>query len=276
VLPDDLSAVYEDLRGQRNVVRTFIQPSHRLSAAWAGADMPGVKTVPRMAHVLDLSGGFSEVWRKRFTGTARTAVRKAERSGVVVEHDTKGALLPVFYDLLQTSVARWAQQQHEPLALARWRAQRRDPLRKFQAIATSVPSGFHLYLAFHQMRPIAGILIYHAAGAMYSRGAMDKAYAGRLRANYLLHRVAIENACLDGCGFYDFGESGDSGQLAQFKTRFGAVPAPYREYVIEHLPLTEADRLLRRVAKRAIRFRDGGTVEHTTKQGRRVADPAAP
>ena len=254
--PEDIASVYADLSSQRNVLRTFIQPCSRTSAAWSAAPMPGVKSVPRLAHVLDLGGGFDAVWQKRFTGSARTAVRKAEKSGVVVEHDTTGALLPQFLDLLERSRERWAQQQHEPLLLARWRARHSNSLAKFRAIAAAVPASFHLYLAQHEGRAVAGILVYHKAGVMYSRGAMIKESAGPVRANYLLHRLAIENACEDGCTFYDFGESGASRQLAQFKTRFGATPTPYREYIVERLPLTEIDRALRKGVKRIIRFRE--------------------
>jgi len=138
--PEDITSVYADLSSQRNVVRTFIQPCSRTSAAWAEAHMPGVKSVPRLAHVLDLDGGFGAVWQTRFTGSARTAVRKAEKSGVVVEHDTTGPLLPEFCDLLERSVERWARQQHEPLLLARWRARHWDSLTKFRAIAAAVPA----------------------------------------------------------------------------------------------------------------------------------------
>jgi hypothetical protein len=52
------------------------------------------------------------------------------------------------------------------------------------------------------------------------------------------------------------GESGNSGSLAQFKTRFGARPYPYAEYHLERLPLTTADRQVRTAVKRILRFRD--------------------
>lgn len=265
--PEDLTAVVAHLRGQRGVLRTFIQPSPRRASLWDRAVLPGVKVIPRLAHVLDLTGGYETVWSKRFTGSARTAVRKSEKLGVIVERDTTGRLLPEFYDLVQASVARWAEQQHEPLPLARWRARRRDPLSKFQAIATAVPSAFNLYLARHEGRAVAGVLVYHGAGAMYSRGAMSKDDAGPLRANYALHRAAIEDACLAGCSFYDFGESGESVPLAQFKTRFGATPAPYRELVLEDLPITELDRALRGAVKRAIGFRETAAPASTGGRG---------
>jgi hypothetical protein len=266
VEPEDLTSICGDLRRDRRVLRTFIQPSPLRSAAWGAARLPGVTRIPRLAHVLDLSGGFDAVWSKRFTGAARTAVRRAERSGVVVEHDRTGELLPVFYSLLEQSVVRWAQQQHEPLALARWRARRRDPLEKFQAIVSAVPSAYHLYVARHGGRAVAAVLVYHGAGGvMYSRGAMDRELAGPVRANHLLHRVAIEDACAAGLRSYDFGESGGSAALAQFKTRFGARPAPYDELVVERLPLTAADRLARTAVKRVIGFRDTGRPDETER-----------
>jgi hypothetical protein len=52
------------------------------------------------------------------------------------------------------------------------------------------------------------------------------------------------------------GETGTAERLAHFKTRFGAVGVPYAEYHIERLPLTAADRRLRRGVKTVIGFRD--------------------
>jgi hypothetical protein len=261
VRAEDLSVVYDDLRRQRGVLRTAIQPSSRTAALWASADLPGVKSVPRLSHVLDLDGGFETVWERRFTGSARTAVRKAERAGVVVERDTTGALVPEFYALLEESVDRWARQQHEPLLLSRWRARRRDPMSKLQAMARFLPSVFTLYLARHQGRAVAGIIVLSGTGARYTNGAMAKELAGPVRANYLLHRTAIEDAVRAGSTHYDFGESGGSQALAQFKTRFGARPEPYRSFRIERLPLTELDRSARTAVKRVIGFREPGAPE---------------
>ena len=252
----EASAVLEDLRRERRVLRTLVQTHPRSRAAWDIGAMPGVKPIPRRAHLLELDGGFDAVWSKRFAGTARTAVRKAEKAGVDVEHDTTGALLPEFLELRRMSVERWARQQHEPLPLARWRSARRDPPDRLRAMAAAVPGGFHLYLARHSGRPVAGIVVLRGRrGASYIQGAMDKDLAGPVRANYLLHRVAIEDACRGGKSFYDFGETGGSSQLAQFKTRFGAEPTYYSDYLIERIPFSEADRLARTFVKRAVGFR---------------------
>jgi lipid II:glycine glycyltransferase (peptidoglycan interpeptide bridge formation enzyme) len=212
--------------------------------------------IPRLAHVLSLDGGFGRVWAKRFAGTARTAVRKAERSGLTVECDTTGRLVPVVYELFERSLDRWARQQHEPRPLARWRGRRRDPVHKFGLIARALGEACRIWVAWRGGQPAAAILVMQGTNANYTRGMMDKEVAGPTRANYLLHQLAIEEACEAGCRHYNMGESGSSASLAQFKTRFGARPCPYAEFHIERLPVTAIDRRARAVVKRLIGFRD--------------------
>ena len=251
----DLAAVFADLAARR-VARITLRPNPLNAAVWEAAKPRGAVSVPRLAHVLELEGGFDHVWRKRFTGNARTAVRKAERSGLRVECDTSGSLLSVFYELFERSLERWAEQQHEPRALARWRGHRRDPLRKIEAMADRLGEGCRLWMAWLDDRPAASILVVQGASANYIRGAMDKELAGPTRANYLLHRLAIEDACAAGCSHYHMGETGASASLAQFKTRFGAQPHHYAEYHLEALPITALDRSLRSAVKRVIGFQD--------------------
>ena len=89
-----------------------------------------------------------------------------------------------------------------------------------------------------------------------SRGAMDADVAGPTRANDLLHRRAIEDACAAGCDSYHMGETGQSSSLAQFEERFGAVPVDHGEHFGERLPLHRVDQAARRVVKRLVGFRD--------------------
>jgi hypothetical protein len=252
---DDLAVVFADL-ATRPVLRTSLRPNPLASASWAEARPRDALTVPRLAHVLDLDGGFARVWRERFTGSARTAVRKAERAGLTVECDTAGRRAGVFYELFERSLDRWARQQHEPRALARWRGHRRDPLRKLRLIAEHLGDRCRLWVAWSGGEPAATILVLQDGNASYTRGAMNKELAGPTRANYLLHRLAIEQACDAGSRHYHMGESGTSAALAQFKTRFGARPVPYAEYHLERLPVTTADRYARTAVKRVVGFRD--------------------
>jgi hypothetical protein len=252
---EDAQLVLGDLAAS-SALRTSLRPNPHSARAWASARGRGVVAVPRLAHVLDLDGGFERVWKERFTENARRAVRKAERSGITVECDTTGRLVPVFYRLFERSLERWAGQLHEPLWLARLRAHRRDPQRKLAALARNLGDSARLWVAFADDRPAAAILVLQGANAHYTRGAMDRELAAPTRANYLLHRLAIEDACNSGCHAYHMGESGTSSGLARFKEAFGAEPRHYAEYHLERVPITATDRLVRSAVRRAVGFRE--------------------
>ena len=176
--------------------------------------------------MLDLAGGFSEVWSHRFRGTARTAVRKAERSGVEVEVDRSGQALQVFFELYEKSIRRWAAMQHEPVALTRWRTMRATPPRMLAAVAEHFGQGCEIWVARVQGMPIAAIVVLRSgSNAKYWRGAMDKELATPVRANEYLHSLAIEQACRDGCRWYEMGQTRPSSPLAAFKEKLGATPA---------------------------------------------------
>ncbi|MEA2131237.1 MAG: hypothetical protein QOJ85_4128 [Solirubrobacteraceae bacterium] len=85
---------------------------------------------------------------------------------------------------------------------------------------------------------------------------MDRDVAAGSRANELLHRRAIEDACVSGARFYHMGEAAPSSSLAHFKQGFGAVEEQHSGYRFERVPLTAADAFVRRQVKRVLRFRD--------------------
>jgi hypothetical protein len=91
------------------------------------------------------------------------------------------------------------------------------------------------------------------------RAAMDED-ATSYRANDLLLRLAVWDACRAGCRSYYLGDSGRSVTLARFKERFGARPYDYAEYLLERLPISAAERGLKRAVKRAVGFRDSGLI----------------
>jgi lipid II:glycine glycyltransferase (peptidoglycan interpeptide bridge formation enzyme) len=258
VAPDLVSMVLDDLAATP-ALRIRVRPNPLHADAWAEATQGrgGVTAVPAHAHVLDLDGGFEQVWKSRMKSTTRTAVRRAERCGVAVETDSTGRLVPVFYDLLLQSFDRWAHQQHEPAWLAQLRGRRRDPIDKFQAITERMGARCQVSVAWFEGQPAAATIVLRGGtNAHYTRGAMDKPLAAHTRANFLLHKTAIEDACASGCRFYHMGESGTSTSLSHFKTRFGAQPCGYAEYWIERVPVYRADRALRGLVKRVIGFRD--------------------
>jgi hypothetical protein len=255
VSPADVALVAADL-SSRPALRTVIRPNPLLAVEWSQAAGPSVQAVARLAHVLDLEGGFDRVWSTRFTGSARRNVRKAEKAGIAVERGSSEEHIAAFTQLWDLSLQRWAARQHEPLWLARLRSRLRDPAWKFSLLASILGDVFGVWLASLEGRPVAAAIVLRGANAHYLTGAMDVEAAGPTRANYLLQAAAIRDACDAGCRHYHLGETGSSGSLAFFKTRFGGEAYPYAEYRFERLPFTSLDRRLRAGAKWAIGFRD--------------------
>ena len=250
-----VTAVLVVLR-RAGAARTRVRPNPVQGAYWAAAArQPGTVVMPRRAHVIDLTGGPDAVLA-RMPASTRRGLRVAARRGVRVEMDRTGRLLPIHQQLVQASILRWAEHQHEPAALARWRAARRDPPAKLEAIARHLGAALVVLVAYLDDRPVASNITLLGAAAHDTRAAIDRPVAGPVRAAELLQWRAIQLACEHGCRTHHLGETGASVSLAQFKERFGAVGVDYAEHRLERIPYTRCDRALRTAAKRALRFRD--------------------
>lgn len=247
---EDVSIVLGDL-AERPILHTYLRPNPL--AAWATTTVPGLVSVPRVYHELNLEGGIDAIWAHRFTAQARRSVRKAERAGVTVECDTTGKLVDVFYSLYQRSVDRWARQTGMPIPVARLRARQLEPLRKYQIVAGRLGQACRMYVAWIDGRPVAtSIVLVHGTHASYWRGAMDKDLAGPSQANYLLQYRSIEDAYNAGCRYYHMGESGTSASLAHYKEAFGASVVQRPEYHFERLPITQLSAPVRRAILRIL------------------------
>lgn len=248
-------AVFEDL-ARLPAVSTQIRPNPLDAALWQEAAPPDWTALPRAAHVLDLEGGIEEVFAKRFRTRTRNRVRRAERGDIDIECGSDDRLISEFHTLLRLSFERWGVRQGEPKFLARWRGLRRDPVEKFQSIAKTFGPAFRLWVARIGGKPAAAIFVLQDHNAHWTRAAMDVELVGHSYANYLLHYLAIKDACQAGCNFYHMGESRRSSSIAEFKSHFGADLLDYAEYRYERLPISWIDEGARKIVKRAIGFRD--------------------
>jgi hypothetical protein len=257
VRPAEAAAVLADVAG-RGALVTEIQLRPGADESWLG-QAPGLRVAEHRwrCHMLDLTGGFGVVWRDRFRGTARTAVRKAERSGIEVEAGRTGGLLREFFLLYQTSIDRWAAMQHEPAWLTRWRTTRFTSPARLAAAAEHFGADCTVWLARREGEPLAGIIVLCSGGyAKYWRGAMDKDRAGPLRANELLHRLAIEDACARGHDRYDMGFTRPGSPLAAFKEKLGAAAMVAHTLRAERIGIPAAGDAARELVKKMIGFRD--------------------
>jgi len=257
VSPEEAAAVLAVVAG-RGPLATEIRLRHDADSTWL-SEARQFQVDKADTYVLDLQDGFDQVWQHRFRGTARTAVRKAERSGLDVEVDRSGRLLSVFSALYEKSIRRWSgQQQREPLWLTRSRATWVSPTSPARLALMTEHFGKNCatWVARSKGQPVAAIIVLTSgAYAKYWRGAMDSEGATPVRANEFLHRLAIEEACLKGCRFYDMGAAQPGSSLASFKEKLGAAPVFTHILRTERLPVHATRQRSEELVKKMIGFR---------------------
>jgi Acetyltransferase (GNAT) domain len=254
VTAEEVAAVIADLASRRLLLQRICPSCLQGDAWWQAIPRDDLRAAarPRNAHAVDLDGGTGPVW-KRFSENARRCIRKAEKQGLEVECDTTGRLLGVFEDLWLLSVQRWAAQKGEPAWLGRLRGRRLNPQDRWRRIAERAGGGVAIWVARHQGKPVAAIVILRGRNDHYTRGAMDKELAGPTRANFLLHWLAIQDACRRGARWYQMGQSGfDGDQVGHFKENFGARAFSFPELWLERLPITQLKSIARATVKRMI------------------------
>ncbi|MEU4498693.1 GNAT family N-acetyltransferase [Streptomyces sp. NPDC023998] len=250
VHPHEVDMVLADLLSD-GALRTSLRPAFTTAEAWPGS-APGVVSVPRTIHVLDLDGGMDVLWTKRWSRNTRarlrSAERKAERAGLVIDSGDSPELVADFYELYLRWLERRARERHLPPAVVRNRGKRAEPLAKFQAVAASLPGVCRILVATLDGEPVAGtIVLLYGSVCVYWRGFSDMRTAGPLRVNQLLQLRSVEQACDVGCRYYEMGESGGVASLERFKANLGGRERRITEYRLERLPLTRVQDQLDRI-----------------------------
>ena len=248
----DVRQVLEDVR-DGPAVRTRIKANHDVADIWGRGLVPGVASSPRRVEVVDLDGGFNRVWERRLNSAARRAVLKAERSGLEVERDGTGRLVPAFYQLYLDWITDRAKASGLPSPLTVALARRREPLEVFEAVAAALGEECQVWLVTYQGETVAGqVMLFHGVHAAAWRSYSKKGSAGRpYGANNLLDRCALEEACERGCRYFSMGESGGVAGLQHYKQTMGATPRTGVDVQVERLPLTRLERSANRARSTA-------------------------
>ncbi|GAA4549712.1 GNAT family N-acetyltransferase [Pseudonocardia xishanensis] len=245
---EDCALVLADLARRPALLRA-VTPMPLRGAAWLAAAPPGARTVPYTAQVVDLDGGFDAVWN-RYRRQARNSVRKAERFELDVRREDGSTADPrgpaVFRELYAASVDRWAAQRGQPLALARMLAARRDRPGQVALAARALGARCVVWSVLRAGEPVAAnVVLQHGAHAIGWLCAMQADLARETLATYLLHSVAIADACAAGVRWFHMGESDSGSGGEHFKRYFGASPVEYAAVRLERLPLSAAERRAR-------------------------------
>lgn len=231
-------------------LRVTIRPNPLTRFAWPANPTSGFHRMDRLTHIVDLKGGFDQVWSKRFPSATRNKLRKAEKYGLDIVRGVGGEHLDEFYKLYLDWLARRARERSMPLPIAQWLGKRREPLLKFKVAAQMLGSAFQVWLACKDGQPIAAaILLHYNNQAFYWRGASARELAGPARANEYLQFQMIQEACKMGCRYYHMGESGGVQTLMYFKKRLGGEEHLYPGFYRERLPVTPLQQSLHTIIR---------------------------
>ncbi len=200
--------------------------AHARSRKWKTWELRGNRALQGQAsaaalywgHKLELSLRADEMFA-RLQGTARTAVRKAEKQNLTVTFTTDMAAVQIFHDLL----CKTRQRHGLPP----------QPLHFFECLQRNIlahQQGW-VVLAKHGDTPVAGAVFLHLGKtAIYKFAASDSSFRD-LQANNLVLWRAIKWYAQNGFSCLDFGRTSIANEgLRRFKRAWGAI-----EHSIEYL-----------------------------------------
>jgi serine/alanine adding enzyme len=173
-------------------------------------------------HVLELSPNPSMVMKNIDKRTIQYCIRKGQRSGVDIREENCQFGMDEFYRLNKLT-----RKKHGIPS---------QPKKFFENMLRHVISNGHasMKLAFYESRVVAAGLFFKFKDTVhYKYNASDPGYLSKATPNHLLTWTAIEQACLEGYRFFDFGRTApDNVGLMRYKEMWGAkaMDLPYYYY----------------------------------------------
>ena len=169
-------------------------------------------------YILELSSNPEEVW-KTFKSNVRRNIKQSQKYGVSVEETKDPKALQTFYQLNCITKRKLGSPCH--------------PWNFFKNLFLYLNDHASLYIARFDNKIIAGgVMLSFDNHLIYGYGAADPAYLQFRPYNALLWK-SIENACVRGYRYFDFGRvSTDNSGLIHFKSRWGTEERklPYSYY----------------------------------------------
>jgi len=161
-------------------------------------------------HILELSPNVEEVWKKLDKGSVRWAIKKSQKSGVSVDATKDIGDLKEFYELNCMTKKEIGVPCH--------------PLKFFKNLFRLLGDHVSLYVARCNSEIIGGgVVEYFKDSVLYGYGAANSDYLKLHPYNAFMWK-SIEDACLKGYRYYDFGRTSyDNVGLINFKKRWGTV-----------------------------------------------------
>ena len=212
--PSSLSAIMESLKERVRDEGRYIE----LRPVGGLPHVTGYAPVTEFTnHSIDLRPSLDQIFAAFHKSHTQRAIRRAERLGVTCESGRSDDLLRLFYQL-HTRTRRRHGMPVQPLC---W----------FRNLLECFGESLTIYLARHEERPIAAILVVdHKSARVYKYGCSDSTY-NRYAGTLVVMWSAIRDAKLGGRTEFDLGRSDtDDEGLIAFKDHLGATRSTLTYY----------------------------------------------
>jgi CelD/BcsL family acetyltransferase involved in cellulose biosynthesis len=201
----------------------------------AGRD--GWTTRRSETHIVDLAGGFADVWENRLGRDRRKRARRAGRLGVVVERSSRIADLRAHYDVYVERMRGFGTSAVQPWEL-------------FERLFTSAGERVRLYVARHEGDVVGAHFNFCHRDTVIAWYGMATERGDELQAGTLLYVECMRDSCEDGFARYNLGGSLGKSSLAAFKESLGGQPHAYATRLRRSL-LGRAGAAVRALGRRA-------------------------
>jgi hypothetical protein len=196
-------------RSHINFARVLLPPSYEAPPF----QKRGYVCVTKPTHILDLTQGEEAIWRD-MKGPCRTAIRKAEKSGVTLRFEEGQEFLDRYYEMAEALYDRKGQAVHSVKPF--YAALLGGPMREKARLAVASLDGKDI---------AAAICLHYKGAAHYWDGVSDKDYDS-YRPNNAIQWFIIRWAIKNKYASYDFVRS-DFPSIAKFKANFGGEVRDY-------------------------------------------------
>lgn len=162
-------------------------------------------------YILELNPNIEEVWKQLHKGSVRWAIKKSEKSGVVVDTAKDIESLKEFYDLNCLGKRKIGVPCH--------------PWKFFKNLFRFMNDYISLYVAKYQGDIIGGgIMMHYKDTVIYGYGAAHPSYLKLYPYNAFLWK-SIKDACLSRYKYFDLGRAHYNVErgLMDFKRRWGTI-----------------------------------------------------
>jgi CelD/BcsL family acetyltransferase involved in cellulose biosynthesis len=170
-------------------------------------------------HLIDLAGGFDELWTGSIERQRKKRTRRAKRLGITVRRARSADDVESYYQVYSRRMDMWGGEGGV-----------KYPPGLFVELLERGGDATRLYVAEHDGRVVGGHFNFYFKGMVTAWNGVTSPDSNYLQPGTLLYIHCLREACDEGYEVYNLGASLNKQSLIDFKESLGGVPYTYSSY----------------------------------------------